>query len=122
MRPGLVSLVGISQGLFGGLVGLGGGVIAAPLLKASGFTQLQASATTLPAVIASGIVGGIAFFMAGQARSREEVDVDEQQQQRNDEGKKIKVMPLVMTSLGGMVASPIAARYAMSMKGPLLSR
>jgi len=58
-------VIGFIGGIFGGLVGLGGGVIMVPLLTLwAGLTQHEAHGTSLAAVIATGIVG--AWVYAGR--------------------------------------------------------
>jgi uncharacterized membrane protein YfcA len=59
-------LIGFFAGIFGGLVGLGGGVIMIPLMV--GFlklTQHQAHGTSLVALVFTGISGAIAYAMKG---------------------------------------------------------
>jgi uncharacterized membrane protein YfcA len=59
-------LIGFFAGIFGGLVGLGGGVIMIPLMV--GFlklTQHQAHGTSLVALVFTGISGAIAYGMKG---------------------------------------------------------
>jgi len=57
--------IGFIGGIFGGLVGLGGGVVMVPLLTLwAGLSQHEAHGTSLAAVIATGIVG--AWVYAGR--------------------------------------------------------
>jgi uncharacterized membrane protein YfcA len=59
-------LIGFLAGIFGGLVGLGGGVIMIPLMV--GFlklTQHQAHGTSLVALVFTGIAGAIAYGLQG---------------------------------------------------------
>lgn len=59
--------IGLLAGSFGGLVGLGGGVIMIPLLIAScRMTRHQAHATSLAAVIATGAAGAARYAWQGQ--------------------------------------------------------
>jgi len=105
--------VGLVQGGFGGLVGLGGGVIAVPLLRASGYSQHEAAATTLPAVIFAGLTGGAAFLLAGEKVEENTFEGAE---------KKVKLLPVAATSIGGAMSAPIAARIALKTKGSKLAR
>jgi uncharacterized membrane protein YfcA len=62
-----VLLAGLLAGVFGGLVGLGGGVVMIPLLIAwAGLTRHQAHATSLTAVIATGAVGAATYALRGR--------------------------------------------------------
>jgi uncharacterized membrane protein YfcA len=59
-------LVGLIAGLFGGLVGLGGGVIMIPLMIwFFRFNQHQAHGTSLMALVFTGISGAITYYMKG---------------------------------------------------------
>ena len=62
----MIFLIGFLAGLFGGLVGLGGGVIMIPLMV--GFLKLdqhKAHGTSLVALVFTGISGAIAYAMKG---------------------------------------------------------
>jgi uncharacterized membrane protein YfcA len=62
-----VLFAGLLAGIFGGLVGLGGGVVMIPLLIAwAGLTRHQAHATSLAAVIATGAVGAATYALRGR--------------------------------------------------------
>ena len=63
----LLSLViGLAAGYFGGLVGLGGGVIMIPLMTALlKVTQHQAHGTSLVALIFTGLSGALAYALSG---------------------------------------------------------
>jgi uncharacterized membrane protein YfcA len=59
-------LIGLLSGLFGGLVGLGGGVIMIPLMV--GFlklTQHQAHGTSLVALVFTGLSGAVTYALQG---------------------------------------------------------
>ena len=59
-------LIGLLSGLFGGLVGLGGGVIMIPLMVAFfKFDQHQAHGTSLMALVFTGISGAITYYLKG---------------------------------------------------------
>ena len=59
-------LIGLLAGIFGGLVGLGGGVIMIPLLVgALRLTQHQAHGTSLVALVFTGIAGAVSYGMQG---------------------------------------------------------
>jgi uncharacterized protein len=58
--------IGLASGAFGGLVGLGGGVIAVPLMHFFlGFTQLQATAASLLMVVGIGLAGALTYAWQG---------------------------------------------------------
>lgn len=59
----MVSLiVGVVSGLFGGLVGMGGGLVMIPLMnRFVGFTQRRAHGTSLVALVFTGIAGAISY-------------------------------------------------------------
>lgn len=58
----LAFAIGAAGGLFGSLVGLGGGVVVIPLLVAfAGLTQHQAHATSLVGVVFTGLLGSLAY-------------------------------------------------------------
>ena len=62
----MIFLVGLIAGIFGGLVGLGGGVIMIPLLVGiNKFTQHKAHGTSLVALVFTGIAGAITYFLKG---------------------------------------------------------
>jgi hypothetical protein len=67
VRRNAVSLaIGLLAGLFGGLVGLGGGVVMVPLLVAwSGVGQHKAHGTSLAALVFTGISGSAAYWTDG---------------------------------------------------------
>lgn len=55
-------IIGVASGFFGSLVGLGGGVVLIPLLTLwAGLQQHRAHATSLVAVVFTGILGGAAY-------------------------------------------------------------
>jgi uncharacterized membrane protein YfcA len=59
-------LIGFLAGIFGGLVGLGGGVIMIPLMVGIlKLTQHQAHGTSLVALVFTGIAGAIAYALQG---------------------------------------------------------
>lgn len=59
-------LVGLVAGLFGGLVGLGGGVIMIPLMvRFFKFNQHQAHGTSLMALIFTGLSGALTYYLNG---------------------------------------------------------
>lgn len=62
---GIVS--GVLGGFFGGLLGLGGGVIMIPLMTWLGkITQHQAHGTSLVAIVFTALVGGVMYFLYGE--------------------------------------------------------
>jgi len=59
-------LIGLVAGIFGGLVGLGGGVIMIPLMVGiRKLTQHKAHGTSLVALVFTGIAGAITYFLQG---------------------------------------------------------
>jgi len=59
-------LIGLIAGMFGGLVGLGGGVIMIPLMVGiKKLTQHKAHGTSLVALVFTGISGAITYFLKG---------------------------------------------------------
>jgi uncharacterized membrane protein YfcA len=59
-------LIGLSAGVFGGLVGLGGGVIMIPLMVGFGrLSQHQAHGTSLVALVFTGISGAVTYALKG---------------------------------------------------------
>ncbi len=58
--------IGTAAGFFGGLVGLGGGIVMVPLLTgAAGFSQRRAHGTSLAALVFTGIAGAAAYALSG---------------------------------------------------------
>ncbi len=61
-------LIGLAGGFFGGLVGLGGGIIMVPLMSVIlRLTQHQAHGTSLVAIIFTSLVGSMIYFRHGSA-------------------------------------------------------
>jgi uncharacterized protein len=59
-------LIGLVAGIFGGLVGLGGGVIMIPLMVGlKKLTQHKAHGTSLVALVFTGIAGAATYFLQG---------------------------------------------------------
>ncbi len=59
-------VIGFVAGIFGGLVGLGGGVIMIPLMvRFTGLTQHQAHGTSLMALVFTGLTGAITYYANG---------------------------------------------------------
>ncbi len=55
-------LVGLAAGLFGGLIGVGGGVIMIPLMvRFFKFSQHQAHGTSLMALVFTGLAGAFTY-------------------------------------------------------------
>jgi uncharacterized membrane protein YfcA len=60
-------LIGLAAGSFGGLVGLGGGVVMIPLMVGvAGLQQKQAHGTSLVALVFTGLVGAATYATRGQ--------------------------------------------------------
>ncbi|MEW6388580.1 MAG: sulfite exporter TauE/SafE family protein [Thermodesulfobacteriota bacterium] len=59
-------LIGLIAGVFGGLVGLGGGAIMIPLVvRFKGLSQHQAHGTSLMALVFTGLSGAITYYLNG---------------------------------------------------------
>jgi uncharacterized membrane protein YfcA len=67
MKSFLTSLaIGLTAGAFGGLVGLGGGVVMIPLMvRLAGLRQQQAHGTSLVALVFTGIAGAATYASRG---------------------------------------------------------
>jgi len=66
VHKGKSLLVGLVSGAFGGLVGLGGGVIMIPLLtRFLGLNQHQAHGTSLAALVFTGLTGAHTYWLHG---------------------------------------------------------
>ncbi len=63
----ILVLIGLTAGIFGGMVGLGGGVIMIPaMIYFLGMTQLQAQGTSLAVMLPPiGIFAAINYYKAG---------------------------------------------------------
>ena len=58
--------VGLMAGLFGGMLGLGGGAVMIPLMTSIlGLSQHQAHGTSLVAIVFTGIVGAVVYTLNG---------------------------------------------------------
>lgn len=67
MAIGTSLLIGLAAGCFGGLVGLGGGVVMIPLMVGmGGLQQKQAHGTSLVALVFTGIVGAATYASKGR--------------------------------------------------------
>jgi len=63
---GMSFLIGMLSGIFGGLVGLGGGVVMIPLMtRLLGIAQARAHGTSLAIVVFSGLSGACAYAIEG---------------------------------------------------------
>jgi uncharacterized membrane protein YfcA len=59
-------LIGLMAGAFGGLVGLGGGVVMIPLMiRAYRLEQVHAHGTSLMAVVFTGLSGAVTYYLKG---------------------------------------------------------
>ena len=64
--PSKTILLGLSAGVFGGLFGVGGGIIMVPgLVMLVGLNQHQAHATSITAIVATGSAAVVQFATAG---------------------------------------------------------
>jgi len=66
-RNNLLGLViGVSGGFFGGMAGLGGGIIMIPMMTGfAGLAQREAHGTSLVAVVFTGAIGALTYFYHG---------------------------------------------------------
>jgi uncharacterized membrane protein YfcA len=67
MDIAICAAVGVLAGIFGGLFGIGGGVVVVPaLVYLAGFTQQKAQGTSLAALLAPvGILGALTYAKVG---------------------------------------------------------
>ncbi len=66
--PGALAalLVGLAAGLFGGLIGVGGGVVMIPLMvRLFKFSQHQAHGSSLMALVFTGLAGALTYYLHG---------------------------------------------------------
>lgn len=60
------SLIGLAAGLFGGLIGVGGGVVMIPLMvRFFKFSQHQGHGTSLMALVFTGLSGAVTYHLKG---------------------------------------------------------
>jgi uncharacterized protein len=84
-------LIGLLAGAFGGLVGLGGGVVMIPLMvRLFKFSQIQAHGTSLMALVFTGLAGALAYYRNGS----------------------VDIMAAVYLAAAGMVTARFGAMYA----------
>lgn len=63
---GLYLGIGAAAGFFGGLVGLGGGIVMVPMLSGmAGFSQRRAHGTSLAALVFTGMAGAATYAFSG---------------------------------------------------------
>lgn len=62
---GLYLGIGVAAGFFGGLVGLGGGIVMVPMLARAGLSQQRAHGTSLAALVFTGIAGAATYAYSG---------------------------------------------------------
>lgn len=94
-------LIGLAAGLFGGLVGLGGGVIMVPLLTGWGrLPQHEAHGTSLSAIVFTGLVGSWVYAT----------------------GNAVDWRAAFMISIGSVAAAQVAADYAGRISATALRR
>jgi uncharacterized membrane protein YfcA len=84
-------LIGLAAGFFGGLVGLGGGVVMIPLMVGVvGLRQIEAHGTSLLALVFTGLGGAVTYATRGQ----------------------VDLAAAVYLALTAMVTARLGARYA----------
>jgi uncharacterized membrane protein YfcA len=84
-------LIGLTAGCFGGLLGLGGGVVMIPLLVGyAGLRQSQAHGTSLVALVFTGLVGAATYAWRG----------------------KVDFGAAALLAATAMLTAPVGARYA----------
>ncbi|MEH3052841.1 MAG: TSUP family transporter [Patulibacter minatonensis] len=75
-HPTLLVVAGFLAGVLGGLVGIGGGILAVPaLVYAAGLGQREAIATSLAAIVPMSIVGTYRQHRYGNVKVREGLTV-----------------------------------------------
>ena len=86
--------IGLSSGFFGGLVGLGGGIIMIPLMVGMlKISQHMAHGTSLVGVVFTGISGAITYSLSGS----------------------IELIPALLLASTAMITARLGARYATSL-------
>ena len=65
VEPWKLVLIGLAAGVFGGGLGVGGGIILVPLLVVVGFERHRAHATSLAAIMFIATAGAISFGVSG---------------------------------------------------------
>jgi uncharacterized membrane protein YfcA len=66
----LTGVVGFLTGILSGMFGVGGAIISTPAIRLLGATPIAAVASTLPAILPSGISGTVGYRRAGLVRGR----------------------------------------------------
>jgi uncharacterized protein len=66
----LTGVVGFLTGILSGMFGVGGAIISTPAIRLLGATPIAAVASTLPAILPSGISGTVSYRRAGLVRGR----------------------------------------------------
>ena len=61
-------LIGFVAGVFGALLGVGGGIVIVPFLLWLHFDQRRASATSLAAILLSSVAGAITYAFHGDVK------------------------------------------------------
>jgi uncharacterized membrane protein YfcA len=96
-----IFLIGIAAGMFGGLAGLGGGVIMIPLLVSiRKFTQHMAHGTSLVALVFTGIAGSLTYYLNGS----------------------VDITASFFLAGSAIITAPAGARFANSLPGWRLKR
>jgi len=84
-------VIGLTAGAFGGLVGLGGGVVMVPMLVGmAGLRQQQAHGTSLVALVFTGLVGAASYASRG----------------------RVDLVGAVMLAVPAVLTARLGARYA----------
>eukprot|EP01101_Sappina_pedata_P002748 TRINITY_DN12960_c0_g1_i1.p1 TRINITY_DN12960_c0_g1~~TRINITY_DN12960_c0_g1_i1.p1 ORF type:complete len:321 (+),score=90.21 TRINITY_DN12960_c0_g1_i1:109-1071(+) len=93
---GLISVgIGFTMGTIGGIAGLGGGVIAVPLLtNLLQLSQHQAIGTSLASVLGSGLFGAGGYWIHG------------------NKTESVLLVPAAILAVGGMITSRFGAKMA----------
>jgi uncharacterized membrane protein YfcA len=67
----MATLIGLAAGLFGGLIGLGGGAVMIPLMvRFFKFSQHQGHGTSLMALVFTGLSGAVTYYLKGSVDIR----------------------------------------------------
>ncbi len=90
-------LIGLTAGAFGGLVGLGGGVVMIPLMvRFAGLSQHQGHGTSLMALVFTGLSGAVTYYLKGS------VDILA--------GASLAATAMLTSPLGALLANSLSER------------
>lgn len=95
-------ILGLIAGIFGGLLGIGGGIVLIPaMVYVYGLTQHQAQGTTLALMVPPiGLLAAMKYYSSGN----------------------VKITMAVFICLGFFVGGLVGAQYAQKMSDPMLRK